>query len=1162
MSVVFVIGRAGTGKTAYCLRKVSQSLAAEPLGPPIWLIVPRHSTLTVERLLACHSGLSGFCRARVLSFDRLGADLLAACDDDGLPELPTLQRRMLLSIILRRCADRLRFYGPAAGRPGLAARLDAALGELDPWGRGPQSVADAIHRLPCREETAQFRNTLADKLHDLHLVYAEFHRVISGRWRDTRQRASRAVEAIGRCAQARDAEAYVDGHLCFTAQERRLLVELARTCRRTHIALLMDPHSPVLARNGTPDELSVFHPPERTYLRLREALAEAGVDIEPPVLLEKPRRFASTALAAVERLCPGDSAQASDAPADEVELAEAPDRRAEVEHAARRARDLVCRGKRMRDIAVVVRNLEQYHDLIAAAFREHGLRCFIDRPRPLSHHPLVRLVRAVLQTLTHGWEHTAVMTLVKTGLAGLSDEEAARLENYVLAHGLPATAWTQETPWSEPQCPQDAPGEDDQPPAAPPAPGADALRRRVFDAVAPLAALLARDGGFTGAEAARAIYATLERMRVREVLAEWIRRDRPARRSGEATEHEQAWEQLAALLDQLAALPDDMPLSPAELVQIVDAGLDEFSLAMAPPTVDEVFVGQIDRSHIPEAAAVIVLGLNEGEFPRSGSEGAMLNDGERARLLRAGLELDEGSRRRLLDERLLGYIALTRASQRLYVSRSLCDEAGRPQAPSPLWTGLRRILPRAAVRQLPRDLSAEPHLISTPRHLVGWLMERARSLAADELSRLPAWAALYQWLAGGGTGERQFAAARDAWRALSYANDAAIGAELAQRLFPDPLTVSPSRMETFAACPFKHFAAYGLGLRPRAQARSCCVPMGAASHMAADRLMRRLRSLPGGAPAEDELRAFVDEALENAQRILRQESLPEGRMRHERQRIVRLTEDLLRWQRAVTHRSALRPALGRTCFGTPGAKLPPLELTTPRGRRLRITGCIDRVDLLEDAEALVAIDYRLGSGKLELCWAYHALAVELLVYLLLLREHGKQLADAGAARPAGAFHLALLRGLRKCDDPDEEPAPTSEEYVRSARPRGIFIAEHLQSLDRQLKPGDWSAIVQARINKDGSPGNRDKSDAVNEDELEGLLSHTRTQLAQLADRMADGDIQVRPFYIRGETPCPACPYRAVCRFDLSVDRYRVLARMSRLAVLDAVRGRSEEDAHA
>src|SRR5678815_3133766 len=76
VSVRFVIGRCGTGKTWYCFSKIVEAMRAEPLGPAIFWILPKQATFQAERELTVNSGLAGFARCRVVSFDQLGRDVL------------------------------------------------------------------------------------------------------------------------------------------------------------------------------------------------------------------------------------------------------------------------------------------------------------------------------------------------------------------------------------------------------------------------------------------------------------------------------------------------------------------------------------------------------------------------------------------------------------------------------------------------------------------------------------------------------------------------------------------------------------------------------------------------------------------------------------------------------------------------------------------------------------------------------------------------------------------------------------------------------------------------------------------------------------------------------------------------------------------------------
>src|SRR3954471_3467968 len=110
MGVRFVVGRAGTGRSRHCFDAITAALRAEPLGPPIYWLLPKQATFSAERELTTLSGLRGFCRARVLSFELLGDEVLEACGGAAVAEVSALGRQMLLGFLLRRHQDELRFF--------------------------------------------------------------------------------------------------------------------------------------------------------------------------------------------------------------------------------------------------------------------------------------------------------------------------------------------------------------------------------------------------------------------------------------------------------------------------------------------------------------------------------------------------------------------------------------------------------------------------------------------------------------------------------------------------------------------------------------------------------------------------------------------------------------------------------------------------------------------------------------------------------------------------------------------------------------------------------------------------------------------------------------------------------------------------------------------
>jgi len=56
----------------------------------------------------------------------------------------------------------------------------------------------------------------------------------------------------------------------------------------------------------------------------------------------------------------------------------------------------------------------------------------------MAHHPLVQVIRSLVSIARELWPHDPSMTLIKSRPCRPSDDQADRLENYVLEHDIHA----------------------------------------------------------------------------------------------------------------------------------------------------------------------------------------------------------------------------------------------------------------------------------------------------------------------------------------------------------------------------------------------------------------------------------------------------------------------------------------------------------------------------------------------------------------------------------------------------------------------------------------------------------------------------------------------------------------------------------------------------
>lgn len=1209
MAVRLIAGRAGSGKTHACLAQIHDALAEDLIdGPKLILLAPEQAALQMERALVTMSPAGALGRCEVLSFRRLAHRILNETTGPSPTPLTALGRQMALRYLIGRRRKELREFSRVAERPGFVAAIARGIAELLQEQVGAAELRAAAEAADAESDPSAARLRDSAVLLEAYLEYLGEGRV------DPESVLALARRRLAAAPWIAGSHIWIDGFAGLTRQQMDMIVALAGLAAHVDVALLLEPGrlddgSRCGFRSDSQPGEAVLHHTERTWLALAEAFREAEVAIEPPLILNPsplPRFERCDALARLESRflaqpvrvagpplthsvqsppvisrskmdervdcgwgcqTAGDTAHRAAA---HVRLIRAADRRTEVRAAVTALMDLVQRSRdplRYRDIAVVVRDLEPYSDLISAELGARGIPFFIDRRRPTHHHPLVQAVRALLAMHGEGPFDLPISQLLKSGLAGLSDDAADALENYVLAHGIvSAEVW--EEAWTHPV--RAAWGDD--------APDTPAARRSLWEVNATREALRSSIGewwpsaGSRGAQPAcsqwtRRLYAVLERLQVRDRMGDWIASAAEGGELDEAEEHRQVWDDFTRLLDEATDALGSQRMTARQFRDVIEAGLAEFTLGLVPATLDQVLVSSIERSRHPPVRAVFVLGFAEGEFPARLGEDSIFSDDERERLNRAGVALGRTRRRRMLDERMLAYIALTRASEALWVSYPESDAQGRPVNPSPYWQSIRAALPELPVEAVvsgtdgalergPKGTVAAP--VSSVSDLSGGIAENLRAWCEEggQAKQHGPWLALYEWArtAGGAIRERVAAALA----ALGDEPEAALSGAAASAIWPPPHRTSVTQLESFAACPFQHFARYGLRLSPRARHEIGAVELGSLYHRVLEQFVNelndtghRLADLSDAEIAADIAR-LCDLAIPQFAERLR---IDAARQRHIGWRGGRDLKAAVAGQRKRLGRSALQPLMTeRTFGGADEGSLPALEITTPGGRTVAVRGKIDRVDVVESGGQTLAVvfDYKRSVGRrLHLHMVFHGLALQLATYLIVLRECGGDDAQRRLV-PGGAFYLPLVGAFARVDHPSDADEASFDPYD-AFRPRGVLDFDFLEALD----PGAVSGADRAfavKVKKDGGIRDLEKSDAVAGGVLPRLLDHVRRSMGELADRWLSGDISVSPVQVGTTTPCPHCPYIGVCRFEYPTHQPRLLPMLKRSEVIERVSG--------
>jgi ATP-dependent helicase/nuclease subunit B len=1135
----FLLGPAGSGKTFRCLAEIRAALRENPEGKPLILLAPKQATFQLERQLLADNSLHGYTRLQIFSFERLAQFIL---DQLGIAPPKFLSdegRIMVLRALLLRHTGELKLFRGSARRPGFAQELGRLFNELQQH----QLTPAKLRALAQREELPR---ELCAKLHDLALLsekYADWLRVHE--LQDGNHLLDFATEALRKNFCFLLSALWLDGFAEMTPQELDLLAAMVPACDRATLAFCLDESGANEKENSW---LSIWSAVGKSFQQCRqriENLPDCEIEIETLKRSSEKSRFPkNSALAELEVgwSLPNRAAERRSSDRREPELAgrktgapsairiiTCPNAETEALFAAREILKFTRNGGRFRECAVLVRNLDSYHKALERAFHRFDIPIFLDRRESVAHHPLAELTRGALRTVAFDWQPDDWFAALKAGFSPVKEDAIDALENAALEFGWRGKKWREPLP--------------DEP--------SERLRQVIFPPFENFSALLAKTNFKpNGALLAAALRELWDDLKAEKTLEQWSVPDADESEisNPKSQIHSTVWDQMNSWLENLERAFANEPLLLRDWLPILEAGLANLTVGVVPPALDQVLVGAIDRARNPDLKLALVLGVNETIFPATPAAQTILTDADRDELI---IPLGPDLRERLARERYYGYIACTRASEKLIVTYSRHDTAGKALNPSPFIAHLKQIFPGLETE----EFSGEVKLADAQHanEMVAPLMQ-IQNLVGDEVTSLKLkpgqslltssptildWASLLELPALKSLAENLGALHEpDAAENLSPA--------LAERLYGSTLRTSVSRLEEFASCPFRFFVRSGL--------------------RADERKIFELDARERGSFQHDVLKTFHEQLMAEGQRWRDLEpakarerigKIAAAQTEHFRDGLFRDSAETVFAARALAEslqdfvvvivtwlreQNEFDPAAAELAFDNkPDVTVPAWEIDLGGGHKLALHGRIDRVDLWRDpasgdALALV-LDYKSSSKKLDKVLVENGVQLQLLAYLNVLRHWKNPQAVFGVNRlvPAGVFYVNL-RGEYKGGGTRAEILADADAARRKAyRHTGRFDASVLDKLDRTGAADQFNY----RRNNDGSLRNG-SVEALPRAEFEKLLDGVETQLRAMGKQIFDGAAQVDPYRKGKQTPCEYCDYQAACRIDKWTHEYRGL----------------------
>jgi ATP-dependent helicase/nuclease subunit B len=1121
MAVQFVFGRSGTGKTSYCINAIADELANSKEDQSLVLLVPEQATYQAERAILNDDRIAGFNRLKILSFERLQYLLLGK--NNAKPGISRIARQMIIHRILRQNADRLEMLASSADKPGLANRIEQTICELLRYAKMPEDIDELLAELE-KDSTSKLTGM---KFSDLGLIYKAYLEFINNKFVDSDVQLNLAGAAVADAKLLKGCKLWVDGFAGFTTAEFLVLAELLKAASDSKIAMCLDA-SDIDLEN--PETVSLFNPTLRTYSELVEMIKTCRLKTEKPVILERCVRFSACKnLGHVEQNI-FEPNQAEMSASKNIRIISAQDRRGEVEFVAREIADLL-RDKdfRYRDIAVIASEIDSYEHYILAYFADYGIAFFIDKPKPLSRHPVIEFICSALAIVTEGFGNNDIFSYLKTDLVGVSRSDVDLLENYCVAFGIGTDDWQSKKQWNF------AGKENSQFDQK----RISQIRQNVVGNLLELRDKLCPKSNepttIDAGQFTRIVFEFLEKFKICEKITAmiedaWQRGDFEA-----AHEHRQFYDKLVDVFDEFVEVFGGEQLSGSDCFSILKSAFSQLKMAFIPPRLDEVLVGSIERSRHPDLKAVFLLGTTQSQFPAGLHAGTILTEQDRDIIESADFKLSDNLSTTLSDRQYLAYIAFTRASEFLYVTYPLADNDGSDIVRSQFISDLQSLFENLAAESIGQR-SVSPEKIKTKSELGNLLCQRlGKDSSRDTAEKFCS--LLEDVRADSDLAE----IGEMVSSAISYDNRAQLSGDVVKQLTAKQISTSATRLQTFAQCPYKYFARYSLKLQQREEFKMRPLEIGDFYHDVLERFFNELISV------EKELTEISNEKLlqilnKQISKILTEDSFIGGfakRTLHNKfivDSACGVLEDFVLADIEIIGAGKFRPAFTEMQLKALGE----YKIKLSDGRTLILKGKIDRIDIaqIDGEKAVLIFDYKKTSRSFDWQEFYYGLNVQLAAYMLAAQSVSKM-------KIAGAFYLPIEKKPDKGSLAKLGQANGKFQY----KAKGIFDGTFSGELDSGNTSN--SKYYNFQVTKDGQPyGSYHNRGALKPTDFENILKFTEQRIIKSAEALIAGKIDVKPYRLNQKSPCSNCEYKPVCRFDWQINDYNHLTKTGKKKILE------------
>lgn len=1127
MSLQFVMGPSGAGKSHYLYQWVTRESLEHPDKKYI-VLVPEQFTMQTQKDLVMASPRKGIMNVEVLSFNRLAQRVFDETGENGRTILNEVGKNFVIRKIANNEAANLKVIGSNLRKIGYISEVKSIISEFTQYDIELDALDEMI-------EKAKDHPNLYYKLGDLRIIYESFRAQLEEKYITGEEILNVLSLVVHKSKLLKDSVVVLDGFTGFTPVQNKLLGQMMSLCSEVAIAVTIDQKENPFVYQNPYQLFALSKQMVTTLVRIAE---ENQIDVKRPIYLfdypvyrfkkNEPMAFAEHHLFRYSNACYENEQDA-------IQIWYAKNPMEEVDFVAQKVRGLVRTGEcRYQDIAILTSGLDDYASAVERVFTGYEIPFFMDYKRSILLNSCVEFLRSLLAMAEQDFSYDSVFRYLRTEFANLSPEEVDVLENYVLAFGIRGfkrwnEQWVRKSRGMNLEQLEEVNG----------------IRAKFVSHIETVVASL-KSKTKTVFEVTEAIHSFFLRVELQKRVQE---RQMYFESIGElslAKEYAQVYRIIIELFEQFVELLGDERISLKEYCELLDAGLEEAKVGVIPPSLDQVVIGDVERSRIKDVKVVFLMGASDKYIPSVGGQKGILSEYDRQLIANGGKVLAPNEKEKTYIQKFYLYLMLTKPERQLYLTFSTSGGDGKAARPSYLIAELSKLFPNLKTQKVPsqireKELTAKRGMNS----IIDGLQKKESGLNTE-------WQEVYSWYRNQEQWKDRVEHLIDA--AFYKKPDSSITSATAKELYGTVLENSVTRLETYSACAYSHFLSYGLNLQERKKFEFKSLDFGNLFHSAMEKFSTKLENSEWTwttLPKEQE-ELFVEESI-NKSIVDYESSILYSSLRNEYMilRLKRLFKRSIWALRQQLEKGDFIPEGYEVSFGNlSGLKMSNVDLGELG--KLRLRGKIDRIDIHREKDRVYVkiVDYKSSVRKLEWSKLCHGLQLQLFVYLNAAMELEKRKSPDKQIVPAGVLYSAAIDPMI---DKRKHAGNTEGALLEELKPHGFIQADEKVLLHFDKTMEQKSQVAPISRNKDGKV--KESNELLTAEEFSLVSDYVEHQVQRIGKEILQGKAQIAPHQIGQETGCMFCEYKDICGINEKAfgHRHRELENLKKDEALELIR---------